>query len=112
MSFRDVVVALLLGGAVAASLLSAAGVALMRTAFDRLHFVAPATLAAILIAAAIWVQEPASLISLKALTAAAIVLVSSPLLTHAIARALWIRDHGDPPTAGRGGIEGIEIEDR
>jgi multicomponent Na+:H+ antiporter subunit G len=95
MSLIDAIVYLLLGLGAAAMLVACAGLLLARDLFDRLHFTAPATLGTILIVAALWVREGPSLIGLKGLTVAALVLVGSPLATHALARAARIADHGD-----------------
>jgi monovalent cation/proton antiporter MnhG/PhaG subunit len=95
MSFQDVVVYLLLGLGVACELLACAGVVAMRSVYDRLHYVGPATLGAVLIAGAVWAREGPSGIALKATLVAAFLLVASPALAHATARAARIRDLGD-----------------
>jgi multisubunit Na+/H+ antiporter MnhG subunit len=109
MSAHALAVAVLLGSAVGIVLLCSAGVALMGNAYDRLHFVAPVSLAAILIAIAVLVEESPSLIGIKAVLVAIVVLVTSPLLTHATGRALWIREHGEQTIGSR---DGIEVEER
>lgn len=83
----DIAWALLAAGA-AAQVLAVLGVVLMRDALDRLHYLAASTLAGILLAAAIVVRESFSLIGNKALLLAAFLLFTSPVLTHATARAL------------------------
>ncbi len=89
---REVIVAVLLGLGVATVALSCAGVLLMRDALDRLHFTAPAsTLAPVLFAAAVLVEEPLSAASLKSVLVALIVIVTTPVLTHATARAARVR---------------------
>jgi monovalent cation/proton antiporter MnhG/PhaG subunit len=108
MSLQDAVVYLLLGGGVACEVVACLGVVAMRDAYDRLHFVGPASLGAILIAGAIWARQGPSGIALKATVVAAFVLVASPTLAHATARAARIREHGDwRPQRG----EGIEVEE-
>jgi len=104
-SAHEVVVAVLLAGGVGIVALCSAGMALMASAYDRLHFVAPASVGAILIAAAVLVEESPSLIGIKAILAAVFVLVTSPVLAHATGRALWIREHGAPTMGPRDGIE-------
>ena len=96
-----VIVALLVCG-VAVEVFCCVGVLVMRGAYARLHFTAPAGLGALLLAIAIVLREGFSLIGNKALLVAAFVLVSSPVLSHVTARAAHIREHGDvtPPGAG------------
>jgi monovalent cation/proton antiporter MnhG/PhaG subunit len=106
-SVEDACVYALLGLGVAAEVVACLGVLLMRGVYDRLHYVAPAPLGAVLIVAAIWVREGPSTIALEAALLAAFVLVSSPALAHATARAARISEHGDW-RAQRG--EGIEVE--
>jgi monovalent cation/proton antiporter MnhG/PhaG subunit len=93
---RDVIVALLLGLGVAAALLSCAGVLLMGNALDRLHFTAPAaTVSPVLFAAAVLVEAPLSSAGVKAVLIALLVIVTTPVLTHATARAARVREHGE-----------------
>jgi monovalent cation/proton antiporter MnhG/PhaG subunit len=92
---RDVIVAVLLGVGVAAALMSCLGVLLMRNALDRLHFTAPAsTVTPVLFAVAVLVEEPLSSAGVKAVLVALLVLVTTPVLTHATARAARVREHG------------------
>jgi multicomponent Na+:H+ antiporter subunit G len=92
---RDVVVAILLTLGVATALLSCAGVLLMQDALDRLHFTAPAsTLTPALFAAAVLVEEPLSSAGVKAVIVALVIIVTTPVLTHATARAARVRAHG------------------
>jgi multisubunit Na+/H+ antiporter MnhG subunit len=79
--------ALLIAG-VAVELLACAGVVLMRDALDRLHYAGAGTLAVLLLAAAVLVRDSFSLIGNKAIVVAALVLVTSPVLTHFTAQAL------------------------
>jgi multicomponent Na+:H+ antiporter subunit G len=90
-----VIVAVLLAVAVAAVLLSCLGVLVMRDGLDRLHFTAPAaTIAPVLIAAAVLVEEPLSSAGVKAVLVALLIVVTTPVLSHATARAVRIREHG------------------
>jgi multicomponent Na+:H+ antiporter subunit G len=92
---RDVVVAALLSVAVASVLVSCLGVLVMRDAMDRLHFTAPAaTIAPVAVAAAVLVEEPLSSAGLKAVLVALLLIVTTPVLSHATARAARIREHG------------------
>jgi multicomponent Na+:H+ antiporter subunit G len=92
---RDVIVALLLAIGVATTLMSCLGVLVMRDALDRLHFTAPAsTVAPVAFAAAVLVEEPLSSAGVKAVLAALLLIVTTPVLTHATARAARVRAHG------------------
>jgi multicomponent Na+:H+ antiporter subunit G len=85
---RDAIAVVLLFCGVAVELLGVAGVALLPSALDRVHYLAAATLAALLIGAAIVVQESFSLIGSRAILIAAFVLLTGPAVSHATARAL------------------------
>jgi multicomponent Na+:H+ antiporter subunit G len=88
-------VALLLGVGVAALVVSALGVLVMREALDRLHFTGPAsTIAPVCFAAAVLVEEPLSSAGVKAVLVAALIVVTTPVLSHATARAARIREDG------------------
>jgi multicomponent Na+:H+ antiporter subunit G len=92
---RDVIVAVLLGLGVAATLLSCVGVLVMGDALDRLHFTAPAsTVSPVLFALAVLVEEPLSSAGVKAVLVAVLIVVTTPVLTHATARAARVRAHG------------------
>jgi multicomponent Na+:H+ antiporter subunit G len=85
------VTALLVAG-IALELLACLGVLLMREALDRLHYTGVGTLAALLLAAAVLVRDSFSVIGNKAIALAAFLLVTSPVLTHATARAIRARE--------------------
>jgi len=108
MSLQDAVVYVLLGAGVACEVIACVGVVAMRNAYDRLHFVGPAALGAVLIAGAIWAREGPSGIALKATVVAVFLLVASPALAHATTRAARISERGDwrPQPS-----EGIEVEE-
>jgi monovalent cation/proton antiporter MnhG/PhaG subunit len=94
-SVQDVVVGVLLAVGTLSVLLSCVGVVVMRTALDRLHFTAPAgTIAPVLFAAAVLVEEPLSSAGVKAVIVAVLIVVTTPSLSHATARAARIREHG------------------
>lgn len=88
MTVRDVAVAVLLVAGVTLQVLACLGVGLMRTALERLHFSGVSTLGTLCVAAAVLVRESFSLIGDKALLLAALVLVTSPVLAQATARAI------------------------
>jgi multisubunit Na+/H+ antiporter MnhG subunit len=106
---RDAAVYALLGLGVGLELLACGGILAMRNAYDRLHYVAPSTLGAVLIAAAVWVRDGPSFIGVKAALLAAFLLVASPALAHGTARAARINELGD---WRRRRDEGIELEER
>jgi multicomponent Na+:H+ antiporter subunit G len=94
-SVQDVIVAVLLTVGVASVLLSCVGVLVMREALDRLHFTAPAaTIGPVLVAAAVLVEEPLSSAGIKAVLVALLLVITTPVLSHATARAARIREHG------------------
>lgn len=101
MSWRDVVSTVLLVAGCAVCVASCLGVAVMRSVYDRLHYVGPVSFGTLLIAAAVVVQQSFSLIGDKSLAVAAIMLIGGPLVAHVTARSVRIRRLGD----WRAGIE-------
>jgi multicomponent Na+:H+ antiporter subunit G len=102
---RELAVAALLVVGVGVTLASCLGVLLMRDAYDRLHYTAPATtVAPLAVAAAVLVAEGPSAAGVKAVLVAIVLLVTNPVLTHATARASRIRELGEwrPHDGGRG----------
>jgi monovalent cation/proton antiporter MnhG/PhaG subunit len=90
------------------NLIAAIGVLVMRSAFDRLHLPAVATLGAVFVAAAVLVEKSFSLVGDEAALAAVFLLIASPVLTHATARAVRISQHGDWRAQEQ---EDIEVEE-
>lgn len=91
----DVVAYVLLGIGIAAVLLSCVGVLVMPNVFDKLHFTSPAsTVGALAIALAVVVKEGWSPSSLKAMLVFLLLAITSPVITHATARAARIRQFG------------------
>jgi multicomponent Na+:H+ antiporter subunit G len=83
--------ALLVAG-VGVQVLSCLGLLVGRDPFDRLHLVAPAgVLGAALVCAAILVNESFSQGGIKAVIVGCILLMTSPVLSHATARAVRLR---------------------
>lgn len=109
MSLQDVVVYVLLGSGVACEVIACVGVVAMRDVYDRLHYVTPAALGGVLIAAAVWAREGPSGIALKATIVAAFLVIASPAITHGTARAARIQQLGDWRLQR---AEGIEVEER
>jgi multicomponent Na+:H+ antiporter subunit G len=101
---RNVAVAVLLVAGVTVELFCCAGVLVMRGAYGRLHFSAPAGIGAVLLALAVLVREGFSLIGDKALLVAVFVLLTSPVLSHVTARAAHLRaGTGDERVPGSAG---------
>ena len=91
----EVVVDVLLAVGAATVLLSCVGLLVMRDALDRLHFTTPAaTLGPVLIAAAVLVEEPLSSAGIKAVIVAVLIVVTTPVLSHATAWAARYRERG------------------
>jgi monovalent cation/proton antiporter MnhG/PhaG subunit len=107
MSVQDVAVYVLLGAGVACEVIACLGLVAMRNVYDRLHYVGPAALGAVLIAAAVWAREGPSGIALKATVVAAFLVVASPALAHGTARAARLSRFGDWRPQRE---EGIEVE--
>jgi monovalent cation/proton antiporter MnhG/PhaG subunit len=86
----------LLGVGVATELLCVAGVVLMRSTFDRLHYSAAATtVPAWLVLAAVLVREHLSSGGLQAIAAVAILFLLNPVLVIATARAVQRAGEGE-----------------
>lgn|SRR5947209_9122740 len=80
---------------VAVNLIACLGVLVMRDTLDRLHYSSPTALGAICIAVAVVVKDSFSLVGDKAILIALFLIVASPIVTHATARAARIADTGD-----------------
>lgn len=91
---RTAIVDVLLWAGVVLLLICSAGVLLMRSAYDRLHYSNAASWGVLMVAGAILVRESWSLIGDKALAIGALLAVLSPAVAHATARAGRIRERG------------------
>ena len=88
MHASDLAVDVLLGLGVAAELLCVAGVLVMRTTYDRLHYAGAATtVPAFLVLAAALVREHLSAGGLEAIAAVGLLFLLNPALVIATARA-------------------------
>lgn len=88
MSAGDLAVDVLLGLGVAGELLCVAGVLVMRTTFDRLHYAAAATtVPAFLVLAAVLVREQVTAGGLEAIAAIALLFLLNPAVVLATALA-------------------------
>jgi multicomponent Na+:H+ antiporter subunit G len=94
----------LLAAGVLLVLAAVVGTVVMRDALDRLHFAGPASLGALLMAAAVLVRSGPSTIALKAGLLALFIVATAPVLAHFTARAIreWER--------GSWKLEGEELE--
>lgn len=91
----NLAVDVLLGAAVAAVAVCAAGVLVMRTTYDRLHYAAAATtVPAFLVLAAVLVRERVSSGGLEAIAAVGLLFLLNPVLVIATARAARRIDRG------------------
>jgi multicomponent Na+:H+ antiporter subunit G len=96
MNIRDVIAVAFLIIGVGFVVLSCIGVLVMRNAYDRLHYVGPASvLSPVAIAAAVVVKEGLSQSGVKAILIALVLLFISPVLSHATARAAYVREFGN-----------------
>lgn len=94
----------LLGLAAAIVLVSAAGVLVMRGAYDKLHFVTPAALVApVLVTLAVLVYAGFSAATTETLLALLFMVIAGPFLTHATIRAARVRETGDWRPGRHGG---------
>lgn len=89
-----VIVDVLVGAGVLVLLMCAAGLLLMRSAYDRLHYASGAGWGALLIGIAILARESWSLIGDKALAVGFVLVVCGSALGHATARAGRVRQQG------------------
>jgi monovalent cation/proton antiporter MnhG/PhaG subunit len=96
MTVGDILVAVLLILGVGIELVCCLGVLVMRGVYDRLHYTGPASFGAVLIVAAVVIREGLlSQIGAKAVLIAVVLLVVSPVLVHATARAARLRERGE-----------------
>jgi multisubunit Na+/H+ antiporter MnhG subunit len=100
-SARQIIATVLLVAGGSLELLSVIGVVAMRDVYDRLHYVGLAGFGALLVSGGIVVRESFSLIGDKALVTAGVLVLFGPVLVHATARSIRIRQQGD----WRAGIE-------
>lgn len=95
MSITDIITASLLSSAILVEWIACIGLVRMRTPYDRLHATAPANiLPPIFVATAVLVSAGLSASGIKAILIAFVLLFTSPVVTHAIARAARNRQAG------------------
>lgn len=108
MSAGGVAVAVLCAGCALLTLASSIGVLAMRDPWQRLHFVAPpSTLGAAALAVAIGL-ESGPLAAVKPLLVVVLLTALNGVVTHALARAEYVRNRGTwpPPREGPAGRRG------
>lgn len=95
MTIREGVIAGLLVVSIGLTLVCSLGLVVMRTPYERLHFVTPpASIGALCLALAIVVDGRSAGASAKALAMAVLMLVSNGVVSHVTARAARIRELG------------------
>jgi monovalent cation/proton antiporter MnhG/PhaG subunit len=105
----SVVVDVLLAAAVLIVLASSVGILVMPDVYQKLHYVTPISVVApVLVGAAVLVQSGWSTRSAQTWLALLLIVVASPVLSHATIRAARIRETGD----WRGGETGAVRGDR
>ena len=93
------IASVLVGIAAALAFVCAVGVAIVTNPLERLHFSATVTsFSAILIAAAVWLDDPAWQSRLKVLLIVIVLFAMNSILSHSTARAIRIREakHFEP----------------
>jgi multicomponent Na+:H+ antiporter subunit G len=95
MSIRHALAVAFLIGGVVVELVCCIGLIAVRNAFDRLHYLGPASsVGPLAIAAAVLIEESFTQAGVKSLLVAVLLLLTSPVLTHATARAMRIHEEG------------------
>jgi multicomponent Na+:H+ antiporter subunit G len=85
---------LLLAVTIACIALSVIGVLLTRNVYERLHYLSGVgAIGVFFLAAAVWLRHGLSEGAVKALLIAIILFLTNSVLTHATARAAWVREH-------------------
>ena len=95
MSARALLTDLFLWFGVALVVVSCLGVLVMRDVFERLHFSSPAMLGAACVAVAVLIKDSFAVVGDQVVLIALFLLLGSPILTHATARAARVDARGD-----------------
>lgn len=95
MSFSHLATTVLLIAGTTLECLSVLGMIVMRSVYDRLHYVGLAGYGALLIGISILVRESWSLIGDKALATGAVLVFVGPVLVHTTIRSFRARERGD-----------------
>jgi monovalent cation/proton antiporter MnhG/PhaG subunit len=87
---------LLLAATIVCVGLSTLGVLLAHDVYERLHYLSGlGAIGVFFVAAAVWVRHGLSEGAVKALLIAIILFFTNSVLTHATARAAWVREHDE-----------------
>ena len=98
MTQHPLIIGILLGGAVAIAILCAIGLAIMRDAYQRLHFPTPVvSLSALFIIVAVFLEDNDASSRVKMVIIVLIMFVMNGVLSHATARAVRIKNVGRWP---------------
>lgn len=89
-----VLVAVLVVVGVVCTWVSVVGLLVTHGVFDRLHYVGPAGMGAVCVAAAVIVDDPGGAVAVQAAVVGVFVVIVSPVLVHATARAARIAGRG------------------
>ena len=108
MSWRVIASTVLLVAGGGLDVIAVVGLCVMRSVYDRLHYVSLAGFGALLIGVAVVVRESFSLIGDKALLVGVILVLSGPVLVHTTMRSMLIRERGD----WRAGIDQAEEDEQ
>ena len=95
MSWRAALAVVLLVSGGLLEALAVIGLCVMRSVYDRLHYVGLAGFGALLIGVAIVVRESFSLIGDKALLVGVVLVFAGPVMVQSTLRSILIREHGD-----------------
>jgi multisubunit Na+/H+ antiporter MnhG subunit len=94
-NFSHLVATVLLAAGGVLDAFAVLGLVVMRSPYDRLHYVGLAGYGGLFIAVAILVRESFSLIGDKALATGVILVLLGPVLVHTTVRSLRTRERGD-----------------
>jgi multisubunit Na+/H+ antiporter MnhG subunit len=95
---HPVLVPALLAAAVAVTVVYALGLAVMRDAYQRLHYPGPVVgIAGPLVAAAVWLHDPQAPARIKVTLVVLLLLAANPIIAHATAKAVRLRTLGRWP---------------
>ena len=100
---REIAVAVLLFAGVAVELIGCVGLLTFKGAYNRLHYLAPASVTGpVLIGLAVVLRHPISLTAAKAVLIVSCMALVSPILTHSTARSTHLRETGERDQKGNG----------
>ncbi len=109
---HQLLVEVLLVLAVVIAFICCIGMMVMRDAYQRLHYLAPASsISPVLIMIAVLVEEKLTQAGIKAILVAAVMFVMNAILSHATARAFRIRELGQAlPRSDQGHVPIVGVD--